>query len=64
MSFGYLWWVIDEKEQSYAALGDGGNVIYVNTKKNMVITIASLLIPEVKDSVELILKMIEPLFLD
>ncbi|MDO9490868.1 serine hydrolase [Acetobacterium sp.] len=64
LSYGYLWWIIDEKEQSYAALGDGGNVIYVNTKKNMVITIASLLIPEVKDRVELILKMIEPLFSD
>lgn len=64
LSYGYLWWIIDEKEQSYAALGDGGNVIYVNTKKNMAITIASLLIPEVKDRVELILKMIEPLFYD
>lgn len=64
LSYGYLWWIIDEKEQSYAALGDGGNVIYVNTKKNMVITIASLLISEVKDRVELILKMIEPLFYD
>ncbi len=31
LSYGYLWWIIDDKEHIYAALGDGGNVIYVNT---------------------------------
>ena len=64
LSYGYLWWIIDDKEQSYAALGDGGNVIYVNTKKKMVISIASLLIPDAKDRIELIVKTIEPIFAD
>jgi CubicO group peptidase (beta-lactamase class C family) len=35
LAYGYLWWIIDG--DSYAAMGDGGNVIYVNTKKKMVI---------------------------
>lgn len=60
--YGYLWWVIDEEEHSFAALGDGGNAIYVNPQKNMVITIASLFVPRVKDRLELIQNRIEPLF--
>lgn len=31
LMYGYLWWVINEKERSYAAMGDGGNALYVNT---------------------------------
>lgn len=60
--YGYLWWLIDEDEHSFAALGDGGNAIYVNGKKNMVISIASLFKPRVKDRMELIKEDIEPLF--
>ena len=62
LSYGYLWWIIDDKEHSYAALGDGGNMIYVNTKKKMVISIASSFIPEAKDRIELIQAYIEPMF--
>lgn len=61
MLYGYLWWVIDDKEHVYAALGDGGNVIYVNTKKKMVVSITSLLMPDTKDRIELIKEYIEPL---
>lgn len=60
LAYGYLWWIIDE--ESYAALGDGGNVIYVNTKNEMVISIASLFIPNAKDRIEWIKKEIEPMF--
>jgi len=42
LAYGYLWWVIDEGEGVYAALGDGGNTIYVNEGKGVVISIASL----------------------
>ena len=62
LPYGYLWWIIDEKEHSYAAMGDGGNVIYVNHKKNMVVSIASLLMPDAKDRIELIKTYIEPMF--
>ena len=62
LSYGYLWWIIDDKEHIYAALGDGGNVIYVNTKKKMVVSIASLFMPDAKDRIELIKEYIEPMF--
>ncbi|WP_455717182.1 hypothetical protein [Anaerosporobacter sp.] len=64
LSYGYLWWIIDNKEHIYAAMGDGGNVIYVNTKKKMVISIASLFIPRAKDRIKLIKEYIEPMFED
>lgn len=62
LSYGYLWWIIDNKEHIYAALGDGGNVIYVNTKKKMVVSIASLFMPHAKDRIKLIKEYIEPMF--
>ena len=60
LAYGYLWWLIDG--DSYAAMGDGGNVIYVNTKKQLVISIASLFKPEAKDRIEFIRRYIEPMF--
>jgi len=62
--YGYLWWIVDGNEHSYAAIGDGGNVIYVNPAKNLVVAIASLFKPYAKDRVELIKKYIEPIFED
>ncbi len=62
LAYGYLWWIIDG--DSYAAMGDGGNVIYVNAKKKMVISIASLFIPDAKDRIEFMKEFIEPIFED
>jgi CubicO group peptidase (beta-lactamase class C family) len=62
LSYGYLWWIIDKNEPIYAALGDGGNVIYVNAKKKLVVSIASLFVPEVKDRIGFIMEFIEPVF--
>lgn len=62
LSYGYMWWIIDNREQIYAAMGDGGNVIYVNTKKKMVVSIASFFIPRAKDRIKLIQEYIEPMF--
>ena len=59
LSYGYLWWV---NEDGYAAMGDGGNSIYVNTKKKLVISIAALFVPRARDRIELIKKNIEPAF--
>ncbi len=59
LPYGYLWWIYKD---GFAAMGDGGNTIYVNTKKGMVISIASLFKPKVKDRMELILEQIEPMF--
>lgn len=57
LSYGYLWWI---NEDGYAAMGDGGNIIYVNTKKRLVISIAALFVPKAGDRIELIKKFIEP----
>ncbi|MFT3985921.1 MAG: serine hydrolase [Lachnospiraceae bacterium] len=59
LPYGYLWWI---DEDGYAAMGDGGNVIYVNTKKNIVISMASLFVPRAKDRIEFIKKFVVPLF--
>lgn len=62
LSYGYLWWVDNEKDRTFAAMGDGGNVIYVNTKKKLVVSIASLFKPRVMDRLEFIKQYIEPIF--
>ncbi|MFQ8705338.1 MAG: serine hydrolase domain-containing protein [Thomasclavelia sp.] len=59
LSYGYLWWL---DEECYMAMGDGGNVIYVNPKKDLVVAIAALFKPDVNDRVEFIKSYIEPLF--
>lgn len=61
MSYGYLWWVIDEKEKIYAAIGDGGNIIYVNEKRNVIVGIAGTFKPRIFDRVQFIQEKIEPL---
>lgn len=59
LPYGYLWWV---NEDGYAAMGDGGNIIYVNTKKKLVVSAAGLFKPKTGDRIELIRKSIEPAF--
>ncbi|MDP4093934.1 MAG: serine hydrolase [Bacillota bacterium] len=62
LKYGLLWWVIDKEDHSFAALGDGGNVIYVNPKQKMVIIIASYFKPIVEDRMKLIKEYIEPVW--
>ena len=63
LSYGYLWWIIDMKEHAYAAMGDGGNIIYVNEMKGLVVSIACSYMPQAKDRLQLIKKYIEPAFI-
>lgn len=63
LKYGYLWWVIDEAEHSYAALGDGGNAIYVNHEDRIVVAVSSLFVPRAKDRIDFIKREIEPLFI-
>jgi CubicO group peptidase (beta-lactamase class C family) len=61
LPYGYLWWIIeDQSYQGYAALGDGGNVIYVCPSKGLVVAIASSFKPRAKDRTALIKKHILP----
>lgn len=64
LPYGYLWWIIDEKSSCYAAMGDGGNIIYVNTKKKLVVSSTAFFTPDAKDRIEFVMKFVEPLFED
>lgn len=63
LKYGFLWWIIDEKEGTYSAMGDGGNIIYVNTEKEIVVSIASLYKRKVEDRIEFIKEYIEPILI-
>ena len=56
LPYGYLWWI--GEKGGYAAMGDGGNIIYVNPDKNLVVAITSLFYPRAKDRIEFIEKYI------
>lgn len=61
MLYGYLWWIIDEKKHIYAAIGNSGNVIYVNTEKAIVVAVTGYFKPTVFDRIDFIREQIEPL---
>ncbi len=61
MQYGYLWWIIDDKNKIYAAIGDGGNVIYINAIKNIVVSVTATFKPRVFNRIDLIHDSIEPL---
>ncbi len=61
LPYGYLWWIIDDGS-GYAAMGDGGNIIYVNPSKELVVSIISTFIPRPNDRIKLIRDYIEPIF--
>jgi CubicO group peptidase (beta-lactamase class C family) len=61
LAYGYLWWIINEKDGIFAGLGDGGNALYVNRKKNMTVAITSLMNNDVNNRIEFIEKYIETL---
>ena len=61
LPYGYLWWVL-EQERACAAIGDGGNILYVSPEKKLVVAITSRFQPRVKDRIEFIRKYVEPVF--
>ena len=56
--YGYLWWLPHRNEEVIAAIGDGGNVIYINRKYNIVVAVTGYFKPMVFDRVEYIEKNI------
>ena len=60
MEYGYLWWIIDREKNIYAAIGNSGNVIYINPEKNIVISVSSYFKPTVFDRVDFIQEHMEP----
>lgn len=69
LPYGYLWWILDGdgsagsgiKEHGYAAMGDGGNIIYVNPEEQIVIAIACHFAPRAAARLELIDSYIIPM---
>ena len=56
--YGYLWWLPHRNEEVIAAIGDGGNVIYINRKYNIVVAVTGYFKPMVFDRIEYIEKNI------
>ena len=63
MDYGCLWWIIDREKGIYAAIGNSGNVIYINPEKDIVIAVSSYFKPTIFDRVDFIREYIEP-FID
>lgn len=59
MKYDYLWWIIDENVGSYAAIGNSGNVIYINPQKELVVAVSSYFKPTVFDRIDFIKEQIE-----
>lgn len=57
LSYGYLWWL---GENGYAAMGEAGNIIYVNNDKKVVVAMTCLFDIKAKDRIEFIEKYIIP----
>ena len=61
MSYGYLWWTPDSRSKAYAAIGDGGNVIYINPEQNIVVAVGAAFKPRIFDRVQFIQEYVEPM---
>ena len=60
MDYGYLWWIIDREKHIYAAIGNSGNVIYVDPTQNLTVAVASYFKPTIFDRVDFIQEYIVP----
>ena len=61
MEYGYLWYKPYENKEVYAAIGDSGNIIYVNKEKNVSVGVTGTFKPRIFDRVEFIEKKVLPL---
>ena len=63
MNYGYLWWIIDREKPIYAAIGNSGNVIYVDPTQNLTVAVASYFKPTIFDRVDFIQEYIVPMLI-
>lgn len=63
MEYGYLWWIIDKEKNTYAAIGNSGNVIYIDSENELVISIASSFKPRVFDRIDFFEEVVKPYIL-
>ncbi len=60
MEYGYLWYKPFEDRDVYAAIGDSGNIIYVNKEMNLAVGMTGTFKPRIFDRVEFIEKKVIP----
>ena len=61
MEYGYLWYKPYAEKEVYAAIGDSGNIIYINKELNVSVGITGTFKPRIFDRVEFIEKKVLPL---
>ncbi|MBR6004504.1 MAG: serine hydrolase [Lachnospiraceae bacterium] len=64
MEYGYLWYKPKESKEVYAAIGDSGNIIYINKEKNISVGITGTFKPRIFNRVEFIEDMVLPIVLE
>ena len=58
--YGCLWWIVHPEENIYAAVGDSGNVIYVDPGVQTVAAVSSCFQPAVHDRIDFIENILLP----
>ena len=61
MNYGYLWYKPYDDKDVYAAIGDSGNIIYVNREENISVGMTGTFKPRIFDRVEFIEKKVLPM---
>ena len=59
-SYGYLWWIVHPERNVYAAIGDSGNVIYVDPNEKVVAAVSAYFKPAVHDRINFIENILLP----
>ena len=62
--YGYLWWIVHPERNIYAAVGDSGNIIYVDSNRKTFVAVSSYFKPTVLDRVEWIETVFLPMLFD
>lgn len=60
MSYSYLWWIVHPERNVYAAIGDSGNVIYVDQNEKIIVAVSSYFRPAVHDRIDFIENILLP----
>ena len=60
MNYGYLWYKPFDDREVYAAIGDSGNIIYVNKEENVSVGITGRFEPRIFDRVDFIEQRVLP----
>lgn len=63
MRYGYLWWVLDSEDEIYSAIGNSGNILYIDAKNNLVISIISYFKLMIIDRVGFVEEYLNPFIL-